>query len=434
MRSTFSIISLAVAVSACGNGGISDSPAQPPDTDDPAFVVHLKQWHLVGDGVTPDDASVEVVVDAPAGTESVDLWIESLKGVRLARGATANEFVATVDLSSLAVGTYPFVMAANGSDTGFTSAAIKRSAPYYVFVTTDWDFSDPSDQAMTYQDMMHAAHPGMHITHFVGPYTFTDPVVTADRANAIATWVKQQQATFGDEIGLHIHPYCNFVVDAGMACITDQSTVYAAGDTSGYTIKLSAYGRTGLGTLLDHADALFTAHGLPHPKSFRAGGWTATIETLQALDDKGYVVDTSALNWAKIVSWKNIGNGVLYAWNMMHWAPIGDTSQPYHPNETDILQPGALGLLEVPDNGAMIDYTTTPQITQIFNENFPDGLPLAKSTTMMMGFHPSKDFSAAEFTRVQDFLSLADKHLATADLGPVVYINLSDVLPAFPRQ
>jgi hypothetical protein len=52
----------------------------------------------------------------------------------------------------------------------------------------------------------------------------------------------------------------------------------------------------------------------------------------------------------------------------------------------------------------------------------------------MMGFHPSSSFSAAEYRRVDDFLKLADMHLAKSDLGPVVYITLSDVTRAFPAQ
>jgi hypothetical protein len=49
----------------------------------------------------------------------------------------------------------------------------------------------------------------------------------------------------------------------------------------------------------------------------------------------------------------------------------------------------------------------------------------------MMGFHPADGFTEAEYTRVNDLLKYADLHLATKDLGPVVYTTLSDVTPAF---
>ena len=51
----------------------------------------------------------------------------------------------------------------------------------------------------------------------------------------------------------------------------------------------------------------------------------------------------------------------------------------------------------------------------------------------MMGFHPAPGFSQGEFGRVDGFLSYADQKLANRDLGPVVYITLEDIVPAYPR-
>jgi hypothetical protein len=217
-----------------------------------------------------------------------------------------------------------------------------------------------------------------------------------------------------------------------VTCITDQSTVYAS-DTTGYTIKLSAYERGPMGTLLQHAATIFNARGLGTPKTFRAGGWTADLNTMLALADNGYIADTSALNWKYIEEWQG---KELYTWNMIHWGPINDTSQPYYPSTSDVLasQPGAnVALLEVPDNGVMIDYVSTPEMNAIFDANW-DGAPFAAAKTLMMGFHPSTSFSQAEYKRVDDFLKYADMHLASKDLGPVVYISLTNVTQAFPAQ
>jgi hypothetical protein len=322
------------------------------------------------------------------------------------------------------------LLAANGSTTAFAKLPLYRSAPYYVLVTTDWDFSDPGDPANRYQDQLHRDHPGLRITHFVGPYTFTDPAVSAERQQELVAWVTAQRDTFHDEIGLHIHPYCNFVERAGLPCVTDQSTVYPGGDATGYTVKLGAYGRDQMGALLDHASELFVQHGLGRPRTFRAGGWTATLETLQALADKQFVADTSALNWARIEEWRGYE---LYDWTMAAWGPIGDTSQPYWPSQTDVLDdsPPTLPVLEVPDNGVMIDYVTLAEMTGIFDANW-DGQPLTAPITLTMGFHPATPgFTQGEYRRVDGFLKYADKHLAIQHLGPVVYITLHDVVPAF---
>lgn len=430
------LVGLAQMVGACSDElpGIAQTPPAPPAANDPAYTIAYDQWHLVGDALTPADNTLgQIVVSAPAGTRYIDAYVDGLAPFRLIESDQPGSFVAQgIDLTDLAVGSHPLLLAANGSATAFAQVSIERSYPYYVFVSTDWDFSDLGDTAMAFQDQLHANHPGMRITQFVGPYTFTDPMVTEERRQKIAAWALKEQTKFGDEIGLHIHPWCNFVTDAGLTCITDQSDVYAEGDTTGYTIKLFAYGRADLGKLLDHAADLFAKYGLPHPKTFRAGGWTASLDTLLALDDKGYVADTSALNWPYIVTWATQGNGELYTWNMANWAPINDTSQPYHPALDNELTPGTLPLLEVPDNGVMIDYTSLPQIEHIFDANFPAGAPLAKPTTMMMGFHPSTGFNVIEYDRVNDFLTYVDAHLASAHTGPVVYTTLSDVVPVFP--
>jgi hypothetical protein len=179
--------------------------------------------------------------------------------------------------------------------------------------------------------------------------------------------------------------------------------------------------------LLQHAIDIFNQRGLGTPKTFRAGGWTADLNTFHALANKGFIADTSALNWARIEEWQG---HELYTWTMEHWAPINDTSQPYWPSTSDVLAKGDLPMLEVPDNGVMIDYVSTAEMTGIFDANW-SGNAIPAPTTLMMGFHPADGFTDSEYTRVNDFLKYADQHLAINDLGPVVYTTLSDVIPAF---
>ena len=94
----------------------------------------------------------------------------------------------------------------------------------------------------------------MRITHFWAPYTYTDPMVTEQRRTTLTQFITDMRDMFHDEIGLHIHPWCNFVEDAGVTCVTDQSTVNADGnDLTGYTINLSAYEKEPLEMLLQHA-------------------------------------------------------------------------------------------------------------------------------------------------------------------------------------
>ncbi len=430
LLSAFVVVSV---LGACGSEFPPPRDEKPtaPDSNDPEFTVRsVKDWYLIGNAATPGQDGMTIFVDAPAGTDYVDAWVGDLSPIRLYEqpdGSFGNQ----LSLADVPAGTHDVLLAANGSPGAFARVPFNRSAPYYVLVTTDWDFSDPGDMVIAYQDRMHREHPALRMTHFVGPYTFTDPVVTPSRQAELVAWLVDQRDTFTDEIGLHIHPYCHFVESAGVTCITDQSTVFAT-DATGYTIKVGAYDRATMGTLLAHSVTLFEQHGLGRPRTFRAGGWTATIDTLNALDDTGFTADTSALNWARIEEWEGRNTGELYRWNMENWGPINDTSQPYFPSTTNPLTSEAptMALLEVPDNGAMIDYVTLPEMTGLFDANW-NGQPLSAPTMLMMGFHPSKNFSPDEFNRVDGFLDYADLRLANQNLGPVVYITLADIVAAY---
>jgi hypothetical protein len=174
--------------------------------------------------------------------------------------------------------------------------------------------------------------------------------------------------------------------------------------------------------LLEEADNLFQAHGLEKPIAFRAGGWTADISTLRALEAAGYVTDSSANNWRRMEEWDGLENGFLYQWNMLHWSAVDDTSQPYYPSADDILSADepTVGVLELPDNGILVDYVTTQEMVDIFWANW-SGAPLSRPATYSIGFHPSPYFPSDEYFRMTGILAYIDQFLAVTDDGPVVY-------------
>ncbi|HTL38314.1 MAG TPA: hypothetical protein VL326_34525 [Kofleriaceae bacterium] len=420
---------LSTSLLGCADPPPNPDPPNPPSSNDPAFKINgLRDWYVMPDAAQPGTNQMTFIIQAPSGSDYVDAYIPGLDVKRM--HDQSDGFALDVDITAVPVGTHDILFTANGSTTAFAKATFHRSMPYYVLVTTDYDFSDPGNQSIMYMDSLHTNHPGMLITHFWAPYTYTDSAVTPARRDELDAWIKKQRDEHHDEIGLHIHPYCNFVETAGIACITDQSTVYPE-DTTGYTINLSAYGYDGMNALLQRAAQIFGERGLGTPQTFRAGGWTANINTLQALNDNGYVADTSALNWAKIEEWSG---KELYTWNQTNWSQINDTSQPYHPSTTDpqVSIPGAdMGMLEVPDNGVMIDYVTSAEMSGLFDANW-DGEPLAAPKTLMMGFHPAGGFRNSEYLRVDGFLSYAEQHLGSVGTGPVVYVTLSQLSAVYP--
>jgi hypothetical protein len=409
-------------------------PAAPapgaPDVAPGYTVTGVRRWYLIGNALTVGHDAVTLAVSAPAGTHYVDLWLDDGAGQRLDK--TQAGFAASLDIRDLGPGDHRILLAADGSAVAFAKHDFVRSHPYYVSVTNDWDDPNNSDASLLRQEELHALHPELTLTHFVGPYTFTDPQVSSDRAEALAAWVRGMRDGYGDEIGLHIHPYCSFVDTTTVTCHTEPSFAYDTGDTTGYTVFLSLYSEAELGILLAAASALFDAHDLGRPTSFRAGGWTATIPTLKALASAGFVADGSAANWHFMEEWKDVAGSTLYAWNAEHWATIDATSQPYYPSEADILAPGSpsVGILEVPDNSLLVDYVTAAEMIGVFDANWSGGA-LAAPKVWSIGYHPP-NFSESFKHRIDDALSHADEFLASADAGPVVYSRMSDLALVWP--
>jgi hypothetical protein len=424
---------------SCADGDGDDDPIDaPPSTDppaapaenDPAFALEgMRRYYLIGNAATPGHDALSLKVTPPAGVEHIDAWVGDQPVRRLT--TAAGQHALDLDLTTLPAGDYSILLAADGADTAFAKIDFTRTAPYYIVVVTDWDFADPGTGPLTAMDKWHTDHPELVMTHFVGPYTFTDPAVSTERREAIVNWLLPTRDTKGDEIAMHLHPYCNFVTHAGVTCITDQSTVYPAGDTTGYTIKLAAYDRAQTATLVNHGNDLFEAAGLNRARTFRAGGWTSDLDNVAGLADAGFIADSDAFNWARLEEWRTYE---LYRWLMENWSDMDDTSQPYYPNTGNVQSSAAptLPILEVPANGLMVDYTEPFELEYLYEANGGEGA-LSAPRTLSMGYHPSSPVRNSDLVRVDGFLDLVDQHLASRDLGPAVYITLEDVVAAYPQ-
>jgi hypothetical protein len=432
---------LSATFAACSSDGRS-GPPDPPAQNDPAFVVTgVPKYLLAGDALTPATASMTISVTAPAGVDAIELWIDGQGPTPLTRSGDA--FTVTYDTTALAIGLHGLTLAEPSEQDGFARFDFAKGHALYVVVSTDWDESYNTPTQTELQDMLHARHEHLKLTHLVGPYTFTDPAITDAQRNEMVDWVKLQRDTFGDEIGTHIHPYCNFVEAAGLTCKDSPSTVHAH-DATGYTVRLGAYSYEEWMTMFAKVDELWAAHGMGKPTSFRAGGWTLELDTARALADSGYVADSSAVNWARMEEWQGeMAQGEstpaqLYEWNMAQWAPIGNTTQAYYPTEDSIV-PGGSGaiipLLEVTDNGILSDYVFSAEMIEIFHDNW-NGQALAEPTELSIGYHPpSIDYSTGGeqfFVRLDRALAHIDGFLAVDGNGPVIYITMSQAATVWP--
>ena len=434
---TRAAIALSLLLAAgCGETSIpvpDHAPGAPSKADEAGFAVEgPRSWYLVGNPLTPGDELLEVSIEAAGPVEVIDLWLDRQFA---ARGhASGGRVDIAVDIAALAPGEHEILLAADGADVAFAQRFFRRSHPLYVVVSNDWDDPDNGDAMLERQERLHARHPALLLTHFVGPYTFTDPSLSAARRARLVDWVTDLRDREGDEIGLHIHPWCHFVESAGLGCRTDRSFARDDGDASGYTIFLGSYSEAEFTALLEHAIDLFQAAGLGRPTSFRAGGWTLEPHTMRALAATGFRADTSAANWARMEEWSDNPGATLFQWNRDHWFPIDETSQPYYPSTDDLLSAASprVSVLEVPDNGLLVDYVTGGEMIEMFAANLGSGV-LEAPRVYSIGYHPP-NFSETFFARMDQALGEIDRHLAAGDLGPVVYARLSDLARVWPRQ
>ena len=399
--------------------------------DDRFEVTGARQWYLIGNDLTAGQGTMDLMVTA-RGTEDVDtvhVWIAGAHSAVLEKDG--DRFVGRVDIHALGPGSYEALLAFGGSDDAFARLEFRRTHPLYVLVSNDWDDPDHGNDVLERQEALHEAHPELKMTHLVGPYTFTEPEVSETRRSELVTWLLGMRDAHDDEIGLHIHPYCSFVDFAGVRCLHAPSLVHVDDDPTGYTIMCSAYSELEFTRLLESADRIFKERGLGKPTSFRAGGWTADLSVLRALASTGYLVDSSANNWRRMEEWKGHKNGVLYEWNAAHWPTIGDTSQPYYPSSEDVLssKPPNLPVLEVPDNGSLVDYVTGDEMIEIFEANWGRGA-LDSPRQLSIGYHPVT-LDEAYAARMDQVLTHTDQFLASRGDGPVVYETLSNMALVF---
>ena len=411
-------------------------PPAAPAFNDRAFGYHgLNGYYTIGNALTAGQNTLTLTI-TPLETDRrpivIHAWINRVERLDLtARGDGA--FTLTTDVSALGPGEHEILLAAAGEDTAFARLTFHRTHPLYVVVSSDWDDADNSDVSLELQEELRNRHPDLVLTHFLGPYTFTDPALSEERRTSLAAWAARMRDTFGDEIGVHLHPWCHFIETTGVPCRTAPSTVERAGDRTGYSVIVASYSEEESIAILDASRRIFAARGLGTPTSFRAGGWTAGVNTVRALAATGFTVDSSATSWARLeAEWAGYD---LYAWNMTHWAPIGDTSQPWYPSAANLLADTApqVPVLEVPDNGILVDYITAGEMIDVFTRNWA-GRPgaLTEPRQLSIGYHPTTIVQSDFEARLDTALSHIDRYQAKDGAGPVVYARLSDLTKVWP--
>jgi hypothetical protein len=243
--------------------------------------------------------------------------------------------------------------------------AYAKKGSFYIVMTSDWEGRELLEENIKVVKDFRAQFPHMPILHFLNPAYFTKPDA---RPNDIIEKTEKLMKK-GDERGLHIHAWKSLVEDSGVFFRRKPDlggwSLYGCEVDCGHVISLESYSEEELTKIVQNSVNILLNHGVykKRPKSFRAGAWMAGPKVRSVLLKEGFQVDSSATPPDYIVpAWGK--EGPLYKHISKYWKGTTRTSSPYV-----LLRNEQSQLWEFPDNGSLVDYTSTEVFMKAFKLN-----------------------------------------------------------------
>jgi hypothetical protein len=312
-----------------------------------------------------------------------------------------------------------FLVVSCGMDDNSSSSSNQASTQnktLYLIVTVDWEGHGLASDDLTAMRDLRQDYPEVPFVQYLNASYFTKP-----DANAYAVRQKINSVLLPeDEHGLHIHGWKSLFEQAGVEFrnspnwnpngqpLTDAECVYDCG----HSIPITAYSYSELRQVIDYSIQVLTNQGYDKPRSFRAGGWMASDDLFKALAAEGLTSDSSAVE-TKFLS--KLSKYRLYSWLVKLWDDISTTSQPYKVDQ---------GLWEIPDNGALADYSTYSDMVSVINDNLKALSQSSDSNTryVVIGFH--QETMVKYGSRIRQILSAVRKYNQNATI-PIAYRTLN---------
>ncbi|MBX7170862.1 MAG: hypothetical protein K1X72_07890 [Pyrinomonadaceae bacterium] len=259
-----------------------------------------------------------------------------------------------------------------------------------IVVSVDWEGDDLQQQNLQAMKDFRRDYPEIPLQHFLNAAYYTKHQA---KASEITESIKSVLLP-KDEQGLHIHAWKNLVESSGVVFRTSPSFVlegYTIADCKidcGQEIALTGYTNAELRKIIAHSIEILNKEGFNRPKSFRAGGWQADDNVLDALAAEGFTLDSSATPADFLLpEW---GKYKLYQMVKDLWMKTTPTSQPYIYKTSS-----GLKILEYPNNSCLSDYMTGEDMLKVFQSNARNFKKNPKKNVYLsIGFHQE---TAAEF-------------------------------------
>lgn len=276
-----------------------------------------------------------------------------------------------------------------------------------VALTIDWEGAYLSPEGLDALDELRVAFGTAPLTHFISAGYFTKTAPDP----SLVEWITEGVRT-GDEVAVHLHAWKSLAVASAIEprlspsflSGTDKLLEFEDGDV-GFDIDLDAYSVGDLRAMLRTSRRLLEQTRLPLTTTFRAGGYLGTPKVLQALQEEGFTVDSSATDHRQLDERKN---DILPARIKAIWPAVDTSTQPFF-----ISTPRGQ-LLEMPI-AAFADYAQPTEIVAIFEAAHAR---LRKDPTrdqfVVLGFHQE---TSVEFGgRLRDALDQVRKRPELAEM------------------
>jgi hypothetical protein len=227
----------------------------------------------------------------------------------------------------------------------------------HVAVSVDWEGAYLRPESLDALETFRKENPGVPLTHMLNAAYYTKPGADpAEVTREIRLAVAKE-----DEIGLHVHGWKSLLTASGVEPRDGPSFLSARGPLieilgdAGFDLDLSALTVAELRAVMKKSRQLLAAEKLTLGPSFRAAGWIATPNVLEAARAEGFTIDTSATSAA----WLDEKEVVFLRRRLGQvWSRIDEKTQPFW------IETGVGRILEMPDTGAMSDYLSVLEIQQ----------------------------------------------------------------------
>ncbi len=382
----------------------------------PYLATFGRQWYLRG-----IDKEITLSFD-PENADILDAYyiIMPTKEKGPLNKMAGGKWQASINVSALKSGRYEVQIIASNNENEYKSnkTGFMLSDPIYVAWTQDWEGYDVSDQYLRAMSDISRKY-SLPMTHFFNPRIYITDDISPVRADKLTSWIRERNIVNGEAIGMHLHMFHDLVSNAGVT-VKNGPNWGDRGD--GYGSLTTNYSETEIQKIIEYSLSLFNKNGLLKPTAYRCGGWFCNVETLKALQNTGFLVDSSGRTKYSFGSNNLPGN-----WDLL------PTTLPYYPSNLNQNTSGTIqdtiNILEIPNNGADSYWFSSTDMIARFKENYNTPI-LSEKKQVTFLTHPHW-FNEKEQQKITDLFNYVDNYSYNNDSGPVVYATSNDIYKVF---